>query len=73
MLKGATKAFTEQKIGYIFISTHSNDLHYQCQDFLISHNFKIISSVDLNQTYSWDGLLIAKSNTIQGLESLQLN
>jgi hypothetical protein len=70
MLRGAAKAFRENKIGYVFISTHSNELHYQCKDFLTEAGFKIVRSLDLNQTSSWDGLLIGKSNSIQGVDSL---
>jgi hypothetical protein len=70
MLKGATKAFQQNKIGYIFISTHSHELHYQCKEFLQTHSFKILVSHDLNQTSSWDGLLVGKSSSIAGIEVL---
>jgi len=70
MLQGCTKAIADNKIGYVFISTHSNPLHYECSKFLTQAGFKVLCSYDLDQTSSWDGLIIAKSNAMTGIESL---
>lgn len=43
MLLGAEKTFKDKKIGYIFISTHSNDVHNKCLEFLKNKEFKIIA------------------------------
>lgn len=73
MLKGATQSIRENRIGYIFISTHSNLLHQQCAELLLQQNFDIVCSVDLDQTFSWDGLLVAKSKFIDGPERIEIS
>lgn len=66
MLKGASDALRRQKIGYFFISTHSNTLHEQCADELRNYGYEIMFSANLDESYSWDGLLVAKKNGIPG-------
>jgi hypothetical protein len=73
MLKGATKMLKEDKIGYFFISTHSNEIHYQCLNFLKEKDFIIVASADLNQTYAEDGLLVAKSKNYSGIERVTIS
>ena len=46
MLFGAEKSIKEGKIGYAFISTHSQSLHEDCLKFLKNHDFDIIASAD---------------------------
>lgn len=70
MLHGATKALKEKKVGFIFISTHSNQLHYDCIIYLKSLGYSILCSADLDETYSWDGLIVAKEDGY--LNNLQL-
>lgn len=60
MLKGASLLLSERKIDYIFISTHSNALHYECLEHLTEHGYVVLCSADCDQTYSYDGLLVAK-------------
>lgn len=60
MLKGAEKALAERRIDYLFISTHSNKLHYDCLDFLNEKGYKIISTADFeNESYCFDGIIVA--------------
>lgn len=59
MLTGATRLLTDQRIRHLFISTHSNELHYSCIQLLESKNYLIDVSIDLDKTYSWDGLIVA--------------
>ena len=61
MLKGAQQALAQQRIDYVFISTHSNELHTQCLEHLAHHQYEIIADADLIETYSWDGLIVARS------------
>ena len=50
-------------IDYFFISTHSQDLHYFCKNFLVDNGYKIIGSADFNnETFCYDGILIATSD-----------
>jgi len=67
MLQGAIKSIADNRIGYVFISTHSNEVHYQCEDFLKQHNFLILSSADLSQSYSEDGLIVAVAKTYKNI------
>jgi hypothetical protein len=73
MLQGAEESIKQRKIGIIFISTHSNELHWQCRDFLLRHDFDIICSADLDETYSWDGVLVGRSKKISGMSSISIS
>jgi len=60
MLQDITMLLTENKIKYLFISTHSDDIHYKCIDLLIKHNYRIIASTDFEtETFCYDGLIVA--------------
>src|ERR1700722_2848148 len=73
MLEGASNCFKEKKIGYVFISTHSNDIHYKCLDFLKQRNFIIIASADLHATFSEDGLIAARSPYFEGIDFVPIS
>lgn len=60
MLHGAENALKNRAINYIFISTHSNELHYKCIDIISSFDYKILHSIDINESFSEDGLIVAK-------------
>jgi hypothetical protein len=70
MLHGAQKVLKDKRVGFIFISTHSNQLHYDCINHLKSHGYSIICSADLDETYSWDGLIVAQAK--EYLNELQI-
>jgi hypothetical protein len=65
MLHGAKNHLVEKKIDYIFISTHSNDLHDQCINFLKEVDYHIISSVNLDETYCCDGIIVAQNKNLE--------
>jgi hypothetical protein len=67
MLLGAERSITKGIIDYIFISTHSNELHNTCRDFLINHQYEIIADANLDQTFSFDGLIVGRLKSITGL------
>jgi hypothetical protein len=73
MLQGAESTFRNKKIGYVFISTHSNALHYQCIDFLKEKQFNIIASADLDESYSEDGLIVAIAPYFQGISKVSIS
>ena len=73
MLLGASKTITKNKIGYMFISTHNNDLHHKCIDFLKANNFTIVCSADEYDTYSLDGLIVAKSIYYDGVDKINIS
>lgn len=73
MLTGARHSLIEGKIDYLFISTHSNELHQGCIDYLINLDYKILCDANLDETYSWDGLIVAKHKNISGPDSFEIS
>lgn len=73
MLRGATEMLGNRKIDFIFISTHSNELHAQCVEFLKTHNYPILVSVDLDQSFSIDGLIVARRAELPDPRSLEVS
>lgn len=65
MLKGAQKSFNKNMIGFVFISTHSEEIHFNCLNFIKSNNFNIIAEHTPNESYSTDGLITAVHKSIK--------
>ena len=59
MLEGASNSFLQGKVGYVFISTHSNQVHDACEKKLIDYGHVILHSINLDDSYSEDGLIVA--------------
>jgi len=59
MLLGANGALAEKRIGIMFISTHSMGVHYQCKTHLEKVGYVVPWSIDLVDSYSFDGVLVA--------------
>ncbi len=73
MLQGAQKTISQGKIKFVFVSTHSQKLHYDCLDFLKLNNYNIIASVDFdNETYCYDGIIVAKLGDAPGPDKMVL-
>lgn len=73
MLQGSERMISEKRIGYAFISTHSNDLHDGCREFLLKHSFTEVSSANVDESYSWDGILVMKAPHYEGLETVDIS
>jgi len=74
MLHGAKKLLSENKVGYIFISTHSNELHNDCKKLLLNeYNFDLIADANVDESFSWDGILVVKSPTYPGIEKVEIS
>jgi Methyltransferase FkbM domain len=73
MLQGAAKTFEANKIGYVFISTHNNEVHQQCLNFLQQRNFIIIASANMQETFSEDGLIAARASYYNGIEPINIS
>lgn len=73
MLLGASKAINDHKIGYVFISTHGNKVHDECLKLLQLNDFKILCSAGEQDTYSLDGLIVARSNHYKGIEEIEIS
>ena len=61
VLLGATNSLAAAAIDYVFLSTHTNELHRLCLAELRKHRYRILADVDLLETYSLDGLIVGQS------------
>ena len=73
MLLGTRKTFESKKVDYVFISTHTNELHDKCLSFLKDHGFEILADADLNESYSIDGIIAARRSDLEGLKPLNIS
>ena len=73
MLKGAKNMLSKHCIDYLFISTHSMELHTKCKEELSQYNYKILADADLEETYSWDGVLVFKSPEVSFSRSINIS
>lgn len=73
MLEGASRMLSSGNVDYVFISTHSNSLHADCIKTLKSTGYIILADADLNETFSCDGLIVAKHKDIQKPEGLEIS
>lgn len=62
MLRGADDMLDRRRIDYLFVSTHSQELHAGAIAFLRQYDYRIEVSSDFeNETTSFDGLVVASS------------
>lgn len=73
MLEGAIDSIKKGIIDYFFISTHSNEIHHNCKRFLEQNGYEIISSADLDQSFSVDGLIVAKRGSLEGAGKINIH
>ncbi len=73
MLEGCIKSIEQGKIDYFFISTHSNELHTCCINHLKSHHYTIVCEANLNESYSVDGLIVAKRQGVMGPDRIEIS
>jgi hypothetical protein len=73
MLMGAEKLLNSKQVGYIFISTHSNEIHYQCMEHLKLKGYILVCSYDMDESYSWDGLIVFKNPDYNGLDAIDVS
>ena len=73
MLQGATQLFESKNVGYVFISTHSNEKHYECMEFLKRYNFTIIAEANLDESDSVDGIIVGKAPYIKGVDKVDIS
>lgn len=64
MLQGAHAAFDRGQIEWVFISTHSDELHEQCREFLLEKNFVIFGDVPIADCWNPDGILAGYSSKL---------
>lgn len=73
MLKGAINTIKSNKVEYLFISTHTNEIHNQCLSFLTELDFFIIANADMDTTYSQDGVIVACSPTVNWRKKIPIS
>lgn len=73
MLNGAAAAFEMRAVDYVFISTHSNELHSQCCEWLKGKSYRIHQDIDLDASFSHDGLIVAVNPDLPELPGLVLD
>ena len=61
MLRGARNALSSRRIGWVFISTHSEYIHRVCVDELRHHGYAIVAQHTPAESHSVDGLIVASS------------
>jgi hypothetical protein len=64
MLMGARDLLRKRGIGYIFLSTHTPELHERCRSFLKANGYSELVSINIAESYSADGILIFYSPDI---------
>jgi hypothetical protein len=66
MLKGCSKSLTNKDIDYLFISTHSQQLHFDVIEQLVNFNYRIEVSSDFDSgTTSCDGFIFSSSPSVE--------
>jgi hypothetical protein len=73
VLCGAKLSLSSAAIDYVFISTHTNELHRLCLEELHRRRYRILADVDLIETYSFDGLIVGQSPRLPDLSSPHLS
>lgn len=61
MLLGTQTLLRMRRVGLVFLSTHSVELHEKCRQFLSSISYLQLVSVNLPDSYSADGVLVFHS------------
>lgn len=62
MLEGARNSLASKSIDYLFVSTHDDEIHQQCQDLLREHGYRIEVEADFeSESTSLDGFILASS------------
>jgi hypothetical protein len=60
-------------IRYLFISTHSDELHLKCTKILEDHHYKIIASADFEtESFCFDGIIVACHESTKDLPFISL-
>lgn len=61
MLKGSRRSMSAGLVDFVFISTHSAQLHEECSEYLTRFGFVILASAFPAESYSVDGILVARA------------
>jgi len=73
MLESAIQSIELGKIDYFFISTHSEKIHIDCINFLKVHSYEIVAEHSPQTSYSVDGLVVARRNSISHPQKVEIS
>ncbi|MBT8036294.1 MAG: FkbM family methyltransferase [Verrucomicrobiae bacterium] len=73
MLEGASNLLTKGNADFVFISTHSTKLHIDCIEKLKSFGYVILADADMKETFSYDGLIVAKHHSIENPQAVEIS
>ncbi len=59
MLLGAERSLSQHRIGWLFLSTHSEYIHQFCRLQLFRHGYTIVAQHTPAESFSIDGLIVA--------------
>lgn len=73
ILHGVEQMIFERRIDYICPSTHSRSLHEQCALLLEVSGYPIIASATSRESYSTDGLVVARSDRLSAPAEIEIS
>jgi hypothetical protein len=68
MLRGAELLIQSRRVSFFFISTHSEELHENCEGVLLQAGYYPFVSIAPCQSFSVDGVLVARSEGFNGMQ-----
>jgi FkbM family methyltransferase len=78
-LLGAGRSFARHAIDWVFVSTHrfleeatTMDLHEECLGILRSHGYRIVAAHTPEESFSIDGLIVAKAPGAAGPDHVEI-
>jgi FkbM family methyltransferase len=72
MLRGGKAAIADKRIKYFFISTHGYQ-HEKCLAFLARYGYQVICSHTIAESYSGDGLIVARAEKYDGVQFIDIS
>lgn len=74
LLQDAEEALRGNKIKYVFVSGHSQELHNDCIKFLKECGYTIIASADFdNESNCLDSIIVARNSSMNGINYININ
>lgn len=73
LLKGSERTMRASRIGYFFLSTHGARLHSNCMRFLRDRGFLIITSHTRRESFTADGLIVARHRSFDGIGEVRIS
>jgi hypothetical protein len=67
MLVGTRSLLSNRRLSFLFISTHSEELHAACETLLREACYDPFVSIPPSQSYSFDGVLVARNEALKHL------